>query len=220
MGLFHRFGIVHLPDPLQVLAHPLVVGVAITLYVVEFVADKIPFVDSVWDAVHTAIRPPAAAVISYSAFANFPETWRIAAALLGGGVALTSHSTKASTRAAANASSEPLSNWLLSLTEDGVSDSCGGGGGFGIRRLEALPISAAGTRAAPTRRAERAARVSRLFAAHVARRTLHAAPSAPHYPNLALTFPPTPNPSLRAAEPPRTAISTAPPEPTYATSPP
>ena len=122
VGLFERFGIVNLPEPLAVLAHPVVLGVAITLFLVEFIADKIPYVDSAWDALHTFIRPPAAAILSYSAFADsFPEEWRLAAALLAGGVALTSHGAKASTRAAANASPEPLSNWTLSLLEDGFA---------------------------------------------------------------------------------------------------
>jgi hypothetical protein len=121
-GLFQRFGIVNLPDPLTVLAHPVVLGIALTLFLVEFIADKIPYVDSVWDALHTFIRPPAAAILSYSAFADgFPEEWKLAAALLAGGVALTSHGAKASTRAAANASPEPLSNWTLSLLEDGFA---------------------------------------------------------------------------------------------------
>jgi uncharacterized protein DUF4126 len=122
-GLFQRFGIVTLPEPLQVLANPIVLGVAITLFLIEFIADKIPYVDSAWDAVHTFIRPPAAALLSYSAFAgeSVPEEWRLAAALLAGSVALTSHGAKASTRAAANASPEPVSNWTLSLLEDGLA---------------------------------------------------------------------------------------------------
>ncbi|MBA3553412.1 MAG: DUF4126 domain-containing protein [Gemmatimonadales bacterium] len=121
-GLFQRFGIVQLPDTLQVLAHPMVLGIAAVLFVVEFVADKVPYVDTAWDAVHTFIRPPAAALLSYSAFAGegFPEEWRLGAALLAGGVALSSHGAKASTRAAANVSPEPFSNWTLSLLEDGL----------------------------------------------------------------------------------------------------
>jgi hypothetical protein len=122
-GLFQRFGVVTLPEPLQVLANPVVLGVALTLFLVEFIADKIPYVDSAWDALHTFIRPPAAALISYSAFAgeSVPEEWKLAAALLAGSVALTSHGAKASTRAAANASPEPVSNWTLSLLEDGLA---------------------------------------------------------------------------------------------------
>ena len=122
VGLFQRFGIASLPEPLAVLAHPVVLGVAITLFLVEFIADKIPYVDSAWDAVHTFVRPPAAAILSYSAFADgFPEEWKLAAALLAGSVALTSHGAKASTRAAANVSPEPVSNWTLSLLEDGFA---------------------------------------------------------------------------------------------------
>ena len=121
-GLFERFGIIHLPEPLQVLSHPMVMGLALALFVVEFVADKIPYVDSVWDAVHTFIRPPAAAFLSYSAFAGgVPEQWKIGAALLAGSVALTSHGAKATTRAAANVSPEPVSNWTLSLAEDSLA---------------------------------------------------------------------------------------------------
>jgi Domain of unknown function (DUF4126) len=120
-GLFQRFGIIQLPDSLQVLAHPVILGVAITLFVVEFVADKIPYVDSIWDAVHTFIRPPAAALISYSAFGQVPEEWKIGAALLAGSVALTSHGAKATTRAAANTSPEPVSNWTLSFLEDAIA---------------------------------------------------------------------------------------------------
>ena len=122
-GLFQRLGIVTLPEPLQVLANPVVLGVALTLFLVEFIADKIPYVDSAWDALHTFIRPPAAALLSYSAFAGegVPEEWKLTAALLAGSVALTSHGAKASTRAAANASPEPVSNWTLSLLEDGFA---------------------------------------------------------------------------------------------------
>ena len=121
-GLFDRLGIITLPEPLQVLAHPMVLGLAVTLFVIEFVADKIPYVESVWDAVHTFIRPPAAALLSYSAFAGgVPEQLKIGAALLAGSVALTSHGAKATTRAAANVSPEPVSNWTLSLAEDSIA---------------------------------------------------------------------------------------------------
>ena len=120
-GIMQRLGLVALPESLQVLSHPLVMGVAVILFVVEFIADKIPYVDSAWDAAHTFIRPPAAAVLSYSAFGNVPEEWKLGAALLAGSVALTSHGAKASTRAAANTSPEPVSNWVLSLFEDGLA---------------------------------------------------------------------------------------------------
>jgi hypothetical protein len=120
-GLMQRLGVVQLPDSLQVLSHPLVLGVAITLFLVEFIADKIPYVDSAWDALHTFIRPPAAAVLAYSAFGSVPEEYKIGAALLAGSVALTSHGAKASARAAANTSPEPVSNWALSIFEDGLA---------------------------------------------------------------------------------------------------
>lgn len=118
LGLLERFGIIHLPPSLQVLAHPVVLALAGVLYFVEFVADKIPYVDTAWDAIHTFIRPPAAALLAYSAAVSAPVEWRWAAALLAGGVALTSHGTKASTRAAVNTIPEPFSNWALSFGED------------------------------------------------------------------------------------------------------
>lgn len=120
-GLLHRFEIAALPPGLDVLAHPLVLGLALALFVVEFLADKIPWVDTGWDAIHTFIRPLAAAVLAFGAVGGVSEPWSIGAALLAGSVALTSHGAKASTRAAANTSPEPVSNWLLSLAEDGVA---------------------------------------------------------------------------------------------------
>jgi Domain of unknown function (DUF4126) len=121
LGLLQRYGVIHLPASMQVLSHPWVLGIALALYAIEFLADKIPYVDTVWDAVHTLIRPPAAALLAYSATVAAPPEWRWSAALLAGGVALTSHSTKASTRAAVNTSPEPFSNWLLSLGEDALA---------------------------------------------------------------------------------------------------
>ena len=118
LGLLQRFGVIHLPPHLQVLSHPLVLGVAVALYLVEFLADKIPYVDSIWQAVHTFIRPPAAALLAFSATAAAQEAWRWGAALLAGSIALTSHGTKASARAAANMTPEPFSNWALSFGED------------------------------------------------------------------------------------------------------
>ncbi|HUL33135.1 MAG TPA: DUF4126 domain-containing protein [Candidatus Eisenbacteria bacterium] len=118
LGLLERFGVVHLPAQLHVLSHPLVLTIAGVLYVMEFLADKVPYVDSVWQAFHTFIRPPAAALLAFAATAAAPEPWRWGAALLAGGVALTSHGTKASARAAVNFSPEPMSNWALSFGED------------------------------------------------------------------------------------------------------
>jgi len=118
LGLLQRFGVIQLPEKLQALSHPLVLGVALGLYILEFLADKVPYLDSVWQAIHTFIRPPAAALLAFSATAATSEPWRWAAALVAGGVALTSHGTKAGARAAANMSPEPLSNWALSFGED------------------------------------------------------------------------------------------------------
>jgi hypothetical protein len=118
LGLLQRFGVLHLPAPLQILSHPWVLGIALALYVIEFFADKIPYLDTIWDAIHTFIRPPAAALLAYAAAGGAAAEWRWGAALLAGGVALTSHGTKASARAAVNASPEPFSNWVLSFGED------------------------------------------------------------------------------------------------------
>jgi hypothetical protein len=118
LGLLQRFHVIHLPPSMEIVAHPIVLGFAIGLYIIEFLADKVPYLDTVWDAIHTFIRPPAAAVIAFSASASAPQEWRWAAALLAGGVALTSHGTKASTRAAVNTVPEPFTNWALSFGED------------------------------------------------------------------------------------------------------
>lgn len=121
LGLLHRFEVIRLPASLEVLAHPLVLGVALALYVVEFFADKIPWFDTLWDGIHTFIRPPAAALLAYVAVGQVPEAWKLAAALIAGTIAFTSHGAKASTRAAVNTSPEPFSNWLLSFSEDGIA---------------------------------------------------------------------------------------------------
>jgi hypothetical protein len=118
LGLLQRFGILHLPPSLAVLSHTWVLAIAIALYLIEFLADKIPYFDTFWDAIHTFIRPPAAALLAFAASGGAPAEWRWGAALLAGGVALTSHSTKASARAAVNTSPEPFSNWVLSFGED------------------------------------------------------------------------------------------------------
>jgi hypothetical protein len=118
LGLLQRFGVIHLPAALRVLSHPWVLAIAIGLYLIEFLADKIPYLDTVWDLIHTFIRPPAAALLAYAATGSVAPEWRWGATLLAGGVALASHGTKASARAAVNVSPEPLSNWALSLGED------------------------------------------------------------------------------------------------------
>lgn len=121
LGLLERFKFVHLPGDLGLLAEWWVIGLAGALYLIEFFADKIPAVDSAWDAVHTFIRVPAGAVLAASAFAHFNPSVRVIALLVGGGIALSSHGTKAATRLAANASPEPISNIVLSVIEDVVA---------------------------------------------------------------------------------------------------
>jgi hypothetical protein len=118
LGLLQRFHLVQLPGDLDFLSRSWVIAVAGVLYLIEFLADKIPIVDSVWDAIHTFIRVPAGAVLAASAFANFDPAVRAAALLAGGTLALGSHGTKASVRMAANTSPEPFSNILLSTAED------------------------------------------------------------------------------------------------------
>jgi hypothetical protein len=95
-----------------------VIRVAVVMYVIEFFADKIPYIDTLWDIVHTAIRPVGAALIAVTTLGDASPTVEALVALLGGAVAAGSHLTKTSTRAAANTSPEPFSNWILSLGED------------------------------------------------------------------------------------------------------
>jgi len=118
LGLLQRFHLVQLPGDLDFVSRWWVIGVAAFLYLVEFLADKIPVVDSVWDAIHTFIRVPAGAVLAASAFAHFDPAIRAVALLAGGTLALGSHGTKASVRMTANASPEPFSNIFLSIVED------------------------------------------------------------------------------------------------------
>lgn len=121
LGLLERFHLAHLPGDLHYLAHTWILITAGALYVVEFIADKVPAVDSAWDMVHTFIRVPAGAALAAVSFAHFDPKIRLLALLLGGGIALSSHSAKAATRLAANASPEPFSNWILSLAGDALS---------------------------------------------------------------------------------------------------
>lgn len=118
LGLASASGAIHLPPELQVLGHPAVITVALVLYFVEFFADKIPYVDSGWDAVHTFIRVPAGAILAARAVGPVSPPLELVAYLAGGGVALAAHATKATTRVAINASPEPVSNWIASLAED------------------------------------------------------------------------------------------------------
>jgi hypothetical protein len=121
LGLLGRFQIVQLPGQLDILSSLPVLAVAAVLYAVEFVADKVPYIDTVWDLIHSVIRPAGGAVLAYSAVADVDPKLQVLAALVGGGVALTSHAAKASTRATANLSPEPFSNWVLSFGEDVIA---------------------------------------------------------------------------------------------------
>jgi hypothetical protein len=117
-GLAGYFGWVPLPAGLQVLQQPAVLYVSGSLLAVEFVADKVPWVDSLWDSVHTFIRIPAGAALAYSVFGADQASWGVMAGLLGGTLAATSHTAKTTTRAAVNTSPEPFSNIALSLAGD------------------------------------------------------------------------------------------------------
>ena len=118
LGLLGRLANLKLPGELEVVTNWWVIGVALFLFVVEFVADKIQVVDSVWDVIHTFIRIPAGAILAATAFGDFDRRIQVIALLVGGGLALSSHGTKAATRAVINASPEPVSNIVVSLAED------------------------------------------------------------------------------------------------------
>lgn len=121
LGLLGRFAQLRLPGELDILTSWWIIGLALALYIVEFVADKVPYIDSVWDAIHTFIRIPAGAVLAATAFGDFDRGVQVAAFLLGGGLALSAHGTKAGARAAINLSPEPASNIVASLTEDAIA---------------------------------------------------------------------------------------------------
>lgn len=117
-GAAGYLGWVDLPSGLQLLQHPLVIGAAFLMAVVEFFADKLPALDSLWDAVHTLVRIPAGAALAAGVFGGDSQAWALVAALAGGTLAATAHAAKASTRAAANTSPEPFTNLGLSLAGD------------------------------------------------------------------------------------------------------
>ncbi len=120
LGILDRVGALNLPGNMESISNPLVIGVAILMYVVEFFADKIPFVDSAWDSIHTFIRPLGAATLAYMATSDMGPALQIPVALLSGGIALDSHLTKATARVAINTSPEPVTNSVASVTEDGL----------------------------------------------------------------------------------------------------
>ncbi len=121
LGLLIRFGLLSLTDQFQ---HLLVLGslpvliASATMTAAEFVSDKIPWFDSIWDSVHTFVRPIGAAILAWTAISDIDPALKIILVLITGGVALTSHAAKAATRAAANTSPEPVSNIVLSIGED------------------------------------------------------------------------------------------------------
>jgi hypothetical protein len=117
-GLAGHLGWIDLPSGLALLEQPAMLWASGALLVIEFCADKVPWVDSLWDAVHTFIRIPAGAALAYGVFGGDHASWAAAAALLGGSLAATSHAAKTTTRAAANTSPEPFSNIALSLAGD------------------------------------------------------------------------------------------------------
>src|SRR3954468_3693559 len=121
LGLIEKFGFAKLPGGLDVLNNWWIIGIAGGLFIVEFFADKIPYVDSVWDVVHTFIRIPAGAIVAYGATQQLDPSIYVPAVLLGGGLATAAHGSKAALRVGANFSPEPVTNWVLSLAEDVVA---------------------------------------------------------------------------------------------------
>jgi len=121
LGLLHRTNALLLPGNLEILAHPWVLAVSGLLFVAEFFADKIPGLDSAWDAIHTFIRIPGGALLAAAAVAGGDPGLALAAGLLGGTIAAGAHLTKAGSRALLNTSPEPFSNWIASFGEDALS---------------------------------------------------------------------------------------------------
>jgi hypothetical protein len=118
LGLASRFDWVALPPQFAVFDNNWVIGAALVMYAIEFVADKVPWVDSLWDGLHTVIRPLGGALVAVTTLGEASPTVQGLVALAGGAVAASTHITKAGTRAVANTSPEPFSNWFLSLAED------------------------------------------------------------------------------------------------------
>jgi hypothetical protein len=123
LGLLARFGHLPLPPTLQLLATWPIVVASITLFTIEFFADKIPAFDLIWSALHTFVRVPVAALLTYRATAQLTPTEQLIATLLGAAIALAAHSGKTAVRAAVTPSPEPFSNISLSLAEDALAIS-------------------------------------------------------------------------------------------------
>lgn len=120
VGLAGALGWVELPGYLEVLQHPIVLAASGFMTCVELFADKLPWLDSVWDAVHSFVRIPAGAALAAAVFGDSGAAVTVAAAILGGALAAAVHGAKAGVRAAINTSPEPFSNWALSLSEDAL----------------------------------------------------------------------------------------------------
>ena len=120
LGLAAHLQYIELPPGLHVLAHPYVIGAAGLLLAVEFLADKVPGLDTAWDAIHTFIRIPAGALLAAGATGDDVNAFTVAAALLGGTITAGTHFAKAGSRAALNTSPEPFTNWGASFTEDAL----------------------------------------------------------------------------------------------------
>ena len=120
VGVMGAADLVPLPSGLRLLEHPVVLAVSGCMLLVEFFADKVPWVDSLWDSVNSVIRIPGGALLAAGVFGGDNAVWGMVAGLLGGSLAATSFATKATARAAINTSPEPFSNWLASLFEDGL----------------------------------------------------------------------------------------------------
>jgi hypothetical protein len=120
IGLLSHFQLVVLPPALEVLGHPWVLTASGIMVIVEFLADKLPGFDSVWDGVHTFIRIPAGAILAGAAVGYADPVLVAVAAILGGAIASGAHLAKAGTRALINTSPEPFSNWTASLSEDAL----------------------------------------------------------------------------------------------------
>ena len=118
LGLAGKYEMIQLPPELHILMEPVVIGVACVMYFIEFFADKVPYVDNGWDAIHTFIRIPAGAILAARAVGDVSPALELAAILAGGTVALAAHGTKATARLAINASPEPFTNWFSSIGED------------------------------------------------------------------------------------------------------
>jgi Domain of unknown function (DUF4126) len=120
VGLAGALGYIELPAGLKVLQHPWVIGAAGVLLLMEFLVDKVPGADSLWDALHTFIRIPAGALLAAGATGDTLSALTVAAGLLGGTITAGTHFAKAGGRAIINASPEPFSNWAASFTEDAM----------------------------------------------------------------------------------------------------